>query len=225
MSNLPKDIRALEEAGYKVVQLDDGRIFIEGNAGGDEEPTTDPICYNDDVVIEETTHEEHATVAEFLDAAIYNSDFTSDRDLARYMGVSHASLNNWRRGITFPTDVHMEKLCEFAGCDLWYGLLILNYWKTKSKRNRRVYRRIIDGLITLTSQHGISDFDDYVTNARNGLIKKAKAGAAGLLAVAFIGIAPPETKARTSSHGDLTTYTLSVLDNCAWTLPPYISRT
>lgn len=231
MRNLPPELQKLKNSGFDVVDLGGGRYKAEKMEDGDwHEPESDLIYFNDDISVDEVHIEDQATISEFLDAAIYNTEFHSDRELARAVGVSHSSLNNWRRGIAFPTDKHMEKICEFACADLWYGLLMLNYWRSRSPKLKAVYKRIIDGIFHLTGQHSDSDFDDFLHKAKNGVIKVGKTAAALAVVSFFSALSTDEANAlnaplsaasddagrpfgdvnatRTNRHADLTFYKL-----------------
>lgn len=82
-------------------------------------------------------------ISELLDRAKARLRLTSDRQLAKAIGIDPASLTLYRREKNLPTDDRMMRLCLVSGTPVEHGLLLLNMWRS-SGDTRTAYRRIFN---------------------------------------------------------------------------------
>lgn len=80
--------------------------------------------------LNEIRADEAPTIDDIIDLAMRNYDLTSERQLARKLDVGATSLNNWRKGKNWPSDVTMERLAIMANVRPEDALILLNYWRT-----------------------------------------------------------------------------------------------
>lgn len=70
------------------------------------------------------------TIDGYLDAAKELENISSDRRLAKAIGVTPATVNSWRMRRTWPRDGAMIALARAAGRDPHRALIHLNAWRT-----------------------------------------------------------------------------------------------
>ena len=87
--------------------------------------------------------QDEGTINDYLDAAIEKHHLTSDRHLARELGVTHQALRNWRNFRAWPTDQTMVRIAYMAEADTDDALLHLNYWRSKDPIAKEMYRKIL----------------------------------------------------------------------------------
>lgn len=66
----------------------------------------------------------------YICKAMENGGISSGRKLGLELGLSEASITQFRTGRAFPSDTVMIKLATLAGIDPDVGLLDLNLWRT-----------------------------------------------------------------------------------------------
>lgn len=82
------------------------------------------------------------TVDDYLDAARRRHDLSSDRQLARALRVTAATVNGWRTKRTWPSDDTMIRLASMADADVSHALADLNVWRSKSPEARSAYQQL-----------------------------------------------------------------------------------
>ncbi|MEO0611779.1 MAG: helix-turn-helix domain-containing protein [Pseudomonadota bacterium] len=83
------------------------------------------------------------SVQEYMDAAIEAQNLTSDRQLARAIGITPAPINLLRKGKTLPSDETMIGIAKLAGEDVQIALLRLNIWRAGSAGSAKYYKNIL----------------------------------------------------------------------------------
>ena len=81
-------------------------------------------------------------VREVLDAAKKASNSESDAALAKRIGVTRASVSNWRVGRNYPDTVVCAKLAEITGIPLARVLGIVGEARAISREEKAVWRRL-----------------------------------------------------------------------------------
>jgi len=74
---------------------------------------------------------------DFLNLCKERTNTSSDRNLSRKVGLSHAAIGFYRRGIAFPSDDTIVTMCERAQLDPDEWLLKLNIWRAKGVTKER----------------------------------------------------------------------------------------
>ncbi len=76
------------------------------------------------------------TLDDYLNLIRLRHKMASDRSVAIKLGISQATISDWRRLKKWPTDESMVKIAREAGMDVPVALVNLAYWKsTGSARN------------------------------------------------------------------------------------------
>ena len=70
------------------------------------------------------------TIDDYCDLAKKHQDFKSDRELAKALSVSQATVSDWRTKRKWPRENLMFRLSTLAGLDPKIGLIHLAAWKT-----------------------------------------------------------------------------------------------
>lgn len=86
------------------------------------------------------------TIDQYLDAAISRRGFKSDRDFGAYLGLSSATVSQYRTKRTWPSPATMARIAELAGENQDIALIELNIWKEQDDTARAVYSRILTKL-------------------------------------------------------------------------------
>lgn len=81
---------------------------------------------------------------EILDKSKNTAKASSDAALARSLGVSRASVSNWRHGRNFPDTVQCARLAELSGEPLQKVLGIVGEARALSAEEKRVWRRLAE---------------------------------------------------------------------------------
>ena len=103
------------------------------------------------------------TIDQYIDAARAAIHPSSDRQIAKRLGVTSATVNAWRTKRNWPDDERMIALADLAGMPRGEALMALNRWRTKSAQAAETY----------------------------GLLERLARGAAALaMAAVFAGTAP-----------------------------------
>lgn len=98
------------------------------------------------------------TIDQYLDAAINRHRFTSDRDLGRYLGLSSATINQYRTKRSWPSPATMTRIADLAGENIDIALIELNIWKEQDETARAVYSRILNKLSGIAATVMLSAF-------------------------------------------------------------------
>ncbi|HLY06105.1 MAG TPA: helix-turn-helix transcriptional regulator [Rhizomicrobium sp.] len=69
-------------------------------------------------------------IRELLSRARERSGVSSNRKLARLIGVDHSSVSNFVSGRNHPSDATMIRISLLAGVPAGEGLLLLNMWRS-----------------------------------------------------------------------------------------------
>ena len=93
-----------------------------------------------------------------LDRAKDLNGFPSDYKLALVTGISHGSINSYRKGNTLPDERVLSKLCELSGDDPYLMTAQIQYERAKTDEARSVWAGIAERLklTTKTAQAGFS---------------------------------------------------------------------
>ena len=78
----------------------------------------------------------------YIDEAKARSGIKSDRELSKFLGLSHVASNYWRQRRSYPTDDTMMRLAEMAHADPQLALIELNAWRNQGTRAAPVYERM-----------------------------------------------------------------------------------
>jgi transcriptional regulator with XRE-family HTH domain len=78
-------------------------------------------------------------LASYIEAAKKRNGLTSERQLAKALGISPSPFNGMVHGHYMPSDATMLRLAELAGVDPCVALLDLNAWRAKDPNVKRVY--------------------------------------------------------------------------------------
>jgi transcriptional regulator with XRE-family HTH domain len=84
-------------------------------------------------------------ISDLLERARANLGVSSDRALCRELDITSNSLLLYRRGIGFPNDETMLRICAAARVPAEEGLLMLNMWRS-SGRATTIYARLLKKL-------------------------------------------------------------------------------
>lgn len=79
------------------------------------------------------------TIDDYIDLAIANQRFKSERELGRALGFKGNPVNHWRTRRTWPADATMLRLAELARVDPVWALMDLNVWRSQSDAVRGAY--------------------------------------------------------------------------------------
>lgn len=70
---------------------------------------------------------------DLVNYAIHETDARSATEAAYMIGVTPQVLDQWRRGISLPSDENMIRLANFLKINSEQALVLLNYWRSEQK--------------------------------------------------------------------------------------------
>jgi len=117
--------------------------YYPSTSGGLHMPHIEPRYHQDFTQIDMN---DEGTINDYLDAAAQKHALTSDRQLARELGVTHQALRNWRKFQAWPSDQTMVRIAAMAEADTDDALLHLNYWRSKDPVAKDMYRKILSAV-------------------------------------------------------------------------------
>ncbi len=82
------------------------------------------------------------TIDDYIDLAMANRKFSSDRELGRALGFKGNPVNHWRTKRAWPADPTMIRLAQLAGVDPIWALVELNIWRSQSTEARKAYQML-----------------------------------------------------------------------------------
>ena len=83
------------------------------------------------------------TIDDYIDLAMANREFASDRELGRALGFKGNPVNHWRTKRAWPADPTMIRLAQLAGVDPVWALVELNIWRSQSTAVRNEYAALL----------------------------------------------------------------------------------
>lgn len=84
-------------------------------------------------------------VPSLLSQAMRQQGWASEREMARHLGCSNASVINWRNGYSFPNAEYVAKLAGYAGYSPIHALIAAEILRSTGKA-KAIYRRHLDDL-------------------------------------------------------------------------------
>jgi hypothetical protein len=82
------------------------------------------------------------TIDDYIDLAMANRRFSSERAFGRALGFKGNAVNHWRSKRAWPADATMIRLARMAGVDEVWALIELNIWRAQSTEVRAQYEAL-----------------------------------------------------------------------------------
>ena len=82
------------------------------------------------------------TIDDYIDRAKSIQNMGSDNKLAKELGISSPSLNQYRSKRSWPSDATMIKLADLCDLDRGQALMFLNIWRSKDQTAKNQYEEM-----------------------------------------------------------------------------------
>lgn len=114
------------------------------------------------------------TIDDYLDAAIHRANLPSDRQLGFKLGLSAATISQYRTKRIWPDDETMLKLTTLGGLPADQALIDLNIWRAKNSDVIALYQKIATAVsaacfafVLLTPQPGTAQEHTPLLNSHS----------------------------------------------------------